>query len=422
MILFKLAVRNIFRHSTRSLITLSAIAFGSASIILVDGFFDDLFYKMREGSIRQTTGHLQLHRRGFSENGVLHPYDYMIENPAEIVAELAKLPEVDFVTPRIEFSGLLSTGENNISFFGISLDPEHERMEPYDESRMRVRDRTGKVTGGILSAGKTLEPSDSFEVLLGHGLASSIGAKEGADLVVMTNTVAGSMNAMDVKVKGTFRTATKEFDDRVARLSLKSAQELLRTESVQSIIILLERTENTELVGAKIQTLLAQRGWDLEMKYWYEISDFYLRTKQLFGRFFMILIVIIAIVVILSIFNTMNMAVLERTGEIGTLRSLGNRKSEILELFILEGFILGVFGALLGAGFGSALTETVGRIGIWMPPPPGGTLSWISEPKLTGSSVLLSAIIAVCSAVVSSILPARKAAALAIADALRHTS
>ena len=60
MMTWQIALRNVFRHTARSLITISAIAFGCTAIIFVGGFFEDLFYKMRESYIKGHTGHLQV--------------------------------------------------------------------------------------------------------------------------------------------------------------------------------------------------------------------------------------------------------------------------------------------------------------------------------------------------------------------------
>ena len=82
---FQIALRNVFRHRTRTLITLSAIAFGCVSLIFTGGFFEDIFYKMQESYIRAHTGHLQVNRKGFSEHGNARPFDYLIDKPEALI-------------------------------------------------------------------------------------------------------------------------------------------------------------------------------------------------------------------------------------------------------------------------------------------------------------------------------------------------
>ena len=74
-ILFSFAFRNIFRNRERTFLTLSAIAFGTAAMILSGGFVEDAIFQLREGYIRGFTGHLQLYRKGFNSEGAARPFD-----------------------------------------------------------------------------------------------------------------------------------------------------------------------------------------------------------------------------------------------------------------------------------------------------------------------------------------------------------
>jgi len=423
MIILKLALRNIFRHATRSLITLSAIAFGCISIILVDGFFNDLFVKMREGYTRQHTGHIQIYRKGYAERGAAKPFDFLIDDPSKVTEIIKNISGVQYFTSRLQFAGLLSNGENTAACFGISIEPESEFMtDEKDPEQAIVSTKNMKLGVGSIVDGKALEKGDDFGILLGTGLAKSLGIKPGDGLVLLSNTTTGSINAIDVTARGAFRSAAKEFDDRVLRVPYTAAKTLLHTEAVQSIMIILLETEDTDRVVGELQKAFSEQKLELEIKTWRDLNDYYFKTRALFGRFFIILIIVVVIVVILSIFNTMNMAVLERTNEIGTIRALGHRRQEIVQLFILEGLLLGALGGIVGALAGSIITRLVAFIGIKMPPPPGATIVWLSEPQLSGGAIITAAIISVVTAVVSSIYPARKASRLEIAEALRHVS
>ena len=68
-----IAFRNIFRHKTRSLITLSTIVFGCVALIFAGGFFEDVYFKMRESYIKSYTGHIQIFKKGFLEHGEPSP-------------------------------------------------------------------------------------------------------------------------------------------------------------------------------------------------------------------------------------------------------------------------------------------------------------------------------------------------------------
>ncbi|MBW2663516.1 MAG: ABC transporter permease [Deltaproteobacteria bacterium] len=408
----KLAVRNVFRNKVRSLITLAAIAFGCISLIIAGGFFEDTFLQMRESVIHSNLGHIQIYKKGYIEKGSAKPFDYMIENPDEIEKLISSIEHVELITPRITFSGLMSTGENTVSIFCQGINPEGEQAISVIET---VK---GATSGLAIEAGENLSQNDMYNVILGRGLAKAMGSKVGDFIILVCNTVGGALNAMDMKVKGTFFTISKEFDDRAVRMPIAAAQTLLRTDKVQTLVVLVDKTENTDQV--KKQLLYLVKDKDLELKPWYELADFYNKTVELYGRQFLVLKFIIAIIVILSIFNTINMSIWERTREIGTIMALGSRRREVLKLFLLEGLVLGILGGLIGIAAGTVLAYLISLVGIPMPPPPGATVGWTAHIKIVPQLLIASFSIALISSLVSSFYPAFKASRLIIADALRH--
>ncbi len=420
MIAIKVAIRNIFRHRTRTIITLSTIVFGCAALIFVGGFFEDVFFKMRESYIKAHTGHIQIYEKGFLDNGRIEPYNYLIKAPEKICSLINKIEGVRFITSRLQFSGLISTGENTISFIGMGVEPKYETAMKFNDADPVKSMEKMAVGGVVIAEGDTFSLNDSFNVMLGKGLASAIGAKINDGLVLLTNTTSGSVNALDVNVKGIFFTSSKAFDDHFLRLPLPTAQKLLGTDSVQTLVVMLNKTEDTTRVKNELISLFKQNNLNLELKTWDELSDFYTQTVKLFDRFFFILKAVIIIIVILSIFNTMNMAVLERISEIGTIMALGTKKRGVLSLFMYEGAALGIIGGSIGVIFGIIVTSIISRIGIPMPSPPGATMPWLSEPKIVPGMLVFVFWLSIVTSLISSLFPAYKASRLEIADALRH--
>src|SRR3954447_26827862 len=73
-----LAARNLTRHRTRTLISLSAIAFGVVALLLAGGFIEWIFWAMREAAIQTGLGHVQISRAGYRESGFASPNDYLL--------------------------------------------------------------------------------------------------------------------------------------------------------------------------------------------------------------------------------------------------------------------------------------------------------------------------------------------------------
>ncbi|HBH96966.1 MAG TPA: ABC transporter permease, partial [Candidatus Omnitrophica bacterium] len=230
-----------------------------------------------------------------------------------------------------------------------------------------------------------------------------------------------SINALDVIVRGIFYTSSQAFDDHYVRLPLSTAQRLLHTQSAQALVVFLERTEDTPRVRQELERLIRARRLDVELRTWDELSDFYTKTKAFFSRLFFVLKLVIAIIAILSIYNTMNMAVVERTTEIGTIMALGLKRRRVLWLFLCEGGLLGILGGIAGLAAGIALTWLVSRVGIPMPPPPGATITWHSEPLIDPPTLVFAFGLSLATALISSWYPAQKASRLEIAEALRHS-
>ncbi len=401
----RIAFRNLLRNRIRSLITIGAVAFGCAALIIAGGFIEDMFVQLRENYIKSFLGHLQIYRNGYIENGVARPFDFMISDPGGVMKKISAVQGVRSVAPRIEFSGLLSTGDTTVSFIGQGIDPGPER----------------EISSFVqLDAGKALDAEDRYSIILGRGLSGALDAKPGSSLVLVANTKGGSINALDVTVKGVFYTMSKAFDDRALRMPVSTAQRLLQTGDVQTLVVLLDRTEDTDAAKKKIEEILRREGLGLEVRPWYEMADFYNKTVKLFNRQFLVLKLIIAIVVVLGVFNTMNMSIIERTGEVGTVMALGMKRKGVLAIFLCEGLLIGVFGGLLGILGGVLLAKTISQIGIPMPPPPGATIPWTASIRVVPGVLGFSFLLSMAASAASSCYPAFRASRLEIAEALRR--
>src|SRR5262249_36254969 len=161
-----------------------------------------------------------------------------IDRPAELEKELAALPGVAKVFPRIQFYALLTNGNVTLSGRGQGIDGPAE---------------ASFFTNLNIVEGKTLE-AEPDGVLLGKGLARSLNAKPGDRITVLGNTVHGSLNGADLVVTGIFHTGAKEFDDAVFRLPLKVTQTLLDTDKIESMAVGLHQLSDWTPVSTTLTT------------------------------------------------------------------------------------------------------------------------------------------------------------------------
>jgi len=401
--MFKLAFRNIFRQRLRTALTLAAIITGVVAIIISGGFVEDVFVQLRESTIHSRIGHVQILRSGYLEYGRRDPARYLIAQPKAMVDVVHALPHVQAVMTRVNFSGLANNGRADLPIIG-------EGVEPGREAQLG--------TATTIVAGRALRDADAFGAVIGEGVAAALHLRPGSFVTLMVNTPEGALNTLEYEVVGVFRTFSKDYDDRAVRIPLSAAQELLFTQSVHSVVVLLDDTAATDAVTAAIRAKLGPLGY--VVKPWYELADFYQKTEALYRRQFGALQSIILVMLVLSVASTINMVVYERTGEFGTLLALGLRRRQIFKLVLLENTLLGLLGSLLGVVAGSALAGLISGIGISMPPPPGSNVGYTATIRLVPWVLVVATLTGAVAAVMAAVLPARRASRLPVVDALRH--
>lgn len=397
-----LAARNVARQRRRALLALATLAGGVIAYLLAGGFINWIYQDMRESTIHSQLGHIQITRPGYFREGLGDPYAYLLPRDTAAVTE-AVGERLRTVAPRLAFSGLLSKDDATVSFVGEGIDPERE----------------APITRAIIiAAGSDLPNSPPNSVLLGEGLAANLGAVPGDSVVLLATTASGGANAVELTVSGTFATVTKAYDDTVLRVPIDVARKLMRVDGSTSWAVLLDRTAATAEVAQSLREALPAA--EFEVIPWSELADFYNKTVELFSRQIGVVRILIALIVILSISNTLSMAVIERTGEIGTSMALGVRRRGVLTLFIFEGALLGLAGGIIGVALGYLCGEIVSLIGIPMPPPPGMARGYIGAISISPALAIDAFLLAFVTTLLASVFPAWKASRMNIVDALRH--
>jgi putative ABC transport system permease protein len=182
-------------------------------------------------------------------------------------------------------------------------------------------------------------------------------------------------------------------------------------------VLMLDETEQARPMLSALRERFPNE--DLAFTEWIDLADFHVKAVSLFSKQAGVIRLIIAVIIVLSIFNTMMMNVMERTSEIGTSMALGVARRRILRMFLVEGAMLGAVGGILGVALGSALAWAISRIGIPMPPPPGQSWGFIAEILVSMRLSVEAFLLAVASTLLASVYPAWKASRMVIVDALR---
>lgn len=401
---FQIALRNSFRNKRRSILNICMIAGAVSTIIVFEGFTHYMVMGLRETTIETQTGHLQLANTVYWNRTAEQKKDNIIKDSERIIAEIQKDKRVKYVVGRTEFFALASLGNRSISARTITLDPQKESS----------RNKYFKFIRG-----KPLHPKKPFQIALGRGLAQQLRARSGDRVSVLTQTYDGVVNAIDVEVSGIFSTDIKEFDDSTMLLPLQTAQRLLDSKGVEQIIVGLKDTSTTEAMQYVLQAKLARARTDIQVKDWESVSTLY-RQVSTFNRVQNLVVQsILMALVLLSILNTVGMSIAERTGEIGTVRALGERRKTIVIQFLLEGFVLGLSGVIVGTAWGFLSAKGFNAMQVPMTLPGASTPIFV-QIDIVANAIAMGAILGISTTLIAAVLPATRASKLNVVEALRH--
>jgi putative ABC transport system permease protein len=174
---------------------------------------------------------------------------------------------------------------------------------------------------------------------------------------------------------------------------------------------------NEKLEGLLSQALNQQNKPVFELHTWEKLTPFFTIVRMIDLMTFFIKIMLIAIVLI-SIMNVMIMAVYERIREIGTIAAIGTLPGKILNMFVIEGFCMGVVGAVIGDIVGIALVTILDLFKISYDF--GQQKGLLLQASVQPADVLMISITVIIVSVIASLQPAFKASRMEPIQALRH--
>lgn len=391
------------------------ICMGFTALGVLGGFLNNIFSRLKgQAIVAERFGHLTFAKKGFSENGKLEPEKYLwnAQELNEILTTLRKDPNVELATPRLRMFGVTSNGKASTIFIT-------EAIVPSDDRKLLQTDIDGrKKIDGLV----TFDPQKkSSDVIIGSELATMLKIGNGQNLTLLTSTKDGVANAMDVKVVKAYNTGNPATNDKFVLSDFELAQNLYDTDGAERVVVTLKNPDKIEAIKAELMTKLAASGHQLEVKTWDELSPSYKKVTTLFGIIFRVLTIIISVIVLLTVLNTMQMVVAERTKEIGTMRAIGMLKKQVIRLFCTEGLIMGILGCLMAAPILAIIANVLLMAGISFTPPVASVavpLLLILTPKNIITVFLLFSVVAI----VSSFFVSRRIANQQVVDSLMQSN
>jgi putative ABC transport system permease protein len=408
--LFKIAVRNLSRYKRRTLLTSSLIAIGVMFVLVFVAASGSFKYIMIGQITDSMLGHIQVHKRGYVASIDSLPLTLNLSAKAEEKLEktLKNIPEIEAFSPRIKFGGMFSNfiETTNIRVNGVY--PEREiATVPLFLSRIKQGEKSIK----------------EGEILIPELLANGLKTKVGDTVVVIATNRDGSVNGKQFVIGGIIESVTGP-GGRDGYMHIKDAMEVLRMEEqeISEVAIRLKNFGKLDAVSNRLDEMLSKelnkQGKPIfDVRTWEKLSPFYNVARMIDVMTFFIKLMLIAIVLV-SIMNVMIMAVFERIREIGTISAIGTLPKKILSLFLIEGFSLGVIGALVGNILALGMIFLINIIKITFNF--GRQSGLVLSPSLNTSDILLISTIVIIVSVAAALQPAFKASRMEPVEALRH--
>jgi putative ABC transport system permease protein len=382
-----------------------SIAIGLLAGIAVLALYKGMMKSRVRTVIDAEVGHLQLHDRNFKKD---YSPEFIITNGDKILNLITSLPEIKMAAPRSITNGMLATATGSA---GVQINGVIPELE-YEASQLKKK----------IIEGNEFDSTKKNEIMIGKKLATKMKLKTGSKLVLTFTDTSGNMVAGAFRVAAVYQSDNGPLDERNVYVTMKDLNDLLNTgNAFHEIVVVLKNDEDIKIVQQKLKRVCPL----LTIETWKEISpetDLLVNTTNQYSY---IIMIIIMFALAFGIINTMLMAILERTREIGMMVALGTNKLKIFLLVLLETFFLTLAGAPIGILTGWLLTRyynihglNLSGLGREMMSSFGFNAMIYPEfpaDKLTG--VLL---IVVATALVSCLFPAIKALKMQPVEALRR--
>lgn len=420
--LIKLAFRNVFRAKKRTIITFSSISIGLGLLIFIISLMNGVDKQSISNIIHSQTSHLKIFKKGYFEKKDELPLNKTLFNSEQYYSKIKEHPQIKEVESRILFNASLIKGTDELPCLGVACEPES------DPNILNIKESL--VEGSWIESNKS-------GMVIGIDMAEDIDVKVGDSITIRVITSSKnedySWNALDMEIIGIFNSGNPTVDSNRIVVPLKFAQNALSLKNkVTEIVVCLVDDKDDTLQTAQryLKKFFNQSNKNIEVYTWKDLAGTFLAISKSKTKSSGMIIFIMLFIASIGIINTMMMAVLERTREIGTLMALGMKKREIMALFVIEGGFLGLFGSILGGVLGGLGSWYMEDIGIPLSAFGGKTYEKLAQSaypikdvfygEFSFDVILATLVFGVIISILASFYPALKATKLNPTEALRY--
>jgi ABC-type lipoprotein release transport system permease subunit len=409
-----LAWKNLWRNKTRSGVILGAIALGLFAGTYLSAFLSGWMAGTVNDEINANLSHIQIRDTSFAADNDINAY--FLRN--DVAATLRAAAARDIPTNasyRLNINGMLSSANNAVGVRVNGVNVAEEKA--VSTIWQTIPDSSGYF---LEDAGKPAGLSNP--IVISAKTAGKLKVKVKSKIVFSFQDAGGEMQSMAFRVCGIFKTANTAFDE--GNVFVRYADIFPNTalpEGAVHVAALMFGNENIDAITPEIKALFPA----FSVQSWKELSPMIAISLGLMDVMVVVMLAIFLFALAFGIINTMLMAVLERTRELGMLGAIGMSKGKIFRMLMLETIFLTLAGSVAGIVVATAALLPSIHAGIDLTPLMGDTFedygfSSVVYPVLNVKMFIEILILVIAAGVLSAIYPARKALKLEPLDAMRE--
>lgn len=341
--IIKLGWKNVWRNPARSGVVIVAVLLGTWAGIFCAGFFNGLIQDYLHNQIELSIGHLQIEHPQFSD---LNDPKYSISNSDEIIQSLQNNPYVEKISAKSVATGLAQSPHSS---FGVTINGINAELD------------TSLAVRQYITEGSMIDTTTRNPILIGIELAERLDLELRSRMVLSFQDITGDITGGAFRVAGIFDTFMDQYDEGTVFILQDDLNRLLgQSGLIHNIRIFTDDLSTAEMHAGEIN----QEFPDVDVKTWRDIAPELRYTFDMMDLTLYIVMIIIIIGLVFSIINTMLMAVLERTRELGMLRAIGMNKERTFSMVMVETVFLTMVGAPVGLLLSWICIAYFGNVGI----------------------------------------------------------
>jgi len=400
-----LAWRNLWRNYRRTLIMLLAITLGVWAMIFMTALLRGMVDDMVKQGIKSLPGHVQIHASAYLDDPSI---THSMAAPGGLLLEALNGEQVVAWSSRLKVPAMISSEYDNRGVSLLGVDPEGEQALGFN-----LED---------ITQGRFLSGVDDRGIVIGRKLMRQLGTRLGKRVVLMSQDPDNAIADGGFRVVGVFKAEMENREESIVFVGREVIQTMLGVGTdISEIAVIGQQYQSPEMLTEKIRSVLPA---ELEALSWLQLDPYLATMMRVMNGFVLVWMVVIFLALSFGLVNTLMMAIFERVREIGLMRALGMRPSAIVYQILVESLMLLVLGLLAG--------NVLAIVSIF--PLKGGIdVSVVSQgmemmgassvlyPVLLWPDLVLANVVVIVLGIITSLLPAWRAARFRPVEALSRT-